>query len=110
MARKIWLFYAIASAAAAIVLLAIYVNAYDYYDVSERLRNIGRFGRQTMALISTPLGPVVGFLADPPLERAFGCGDPNEPCAFFVNWNMRFVALVTQIALLRWSVSRRSGR
>lgn len=106
MARKIWLAYSIAAVAAALVLLAIYVNAYDDYDIGDRLRGVGRFARQVMALISAPLGPLAGLLADPPLERAFGCGDPNEPCAFFVNWNTRFAALVAQIILLRWAIGR----
>ncbi|WP_442755022.1 hypothetical protein ACNHKD_18895 [Methylocystis sp. JAN1] len=106
MARKIWLFYAIATVAAGLVLLALYVNAYDDYDIGDRLRGVGRFARRAMTLLSFPLGPSVGLLADEPLERAFGCGDPNEPCAFFVHWNTRFAALVAQIGLLRWAVAR----
>jgi hypothetical protein len=106
MARKVWLYYAIATIVAALALLAIYVNAYDDYDVSDRLRGVGRFARQGMLLLSFPLGPLSGFLADAPVERAFGCGDPNEPCAFFVNWNARFAALAAQIVLLRWAIAR----
>lgn len=106
MARKIWLAYSIATVVAALVLLAIYVNAYDDYDIGDRLRGVGRFARQAMALISAPLGPLAGFLSDAPLERAFGCGDPNDPCAFFSYWNTRFAALVAQIALLRLWIAR----
>ncbi|WP_424361073.1 hypothetical protein [Methylocystis parvus] len=107
MTRKIWLAYSIVTVVAALVLLAIYVNAYDDYDVGDRLRGVGRFARHAMALISAPLGPLAGFFVDKPLERAFGCADPNEPCAFFSYWNMRFVALVAQIVLLRWALARR---
>ncbi|QGM96671.1 hypothetical protein [Methylocystis parvus] len=107
MARKIWLFYAVATIAAALVLLSVYVNAYDDYDIGDRLRAVGRFARLGMAAISFPLGPLAGLLADRPLESAFACGDPNEPCAFFLNWNTRFAALCVQIAILRWAAGRR---
>lgn len=109
LARKIWLGYAIATIALALVALAIYVNAYDDYDVSERLRALGRLTRRAMLFLSFPLGSPVGFLADGPLETAFGCGDENEPCAIFVNWQTHFVALVAQIVLLRWAIARAWG-
>lgn len=110
LARKIWLVYVIAAVSATLVLLAIYVNAYDDYDVSDRLRGFGRFTRQGMALLSFPLGLPVGLLADQPLQRAFGCGDANEPCAVFVFWHVRFAALAAQIVLLRWAIARRWGK
>jgi hypothetical protein len=105
--RKIWLVYAGLATVAALVLLARYVNAYDDYDVGDRLRALGRFTRQGMGILTFPLGSLVGLVADAPLARAFGCGDPNEPCAIFADWNARFAALLVQIALMRWALARR---
>lgn len=106
--RKVWLLYALAAVAASLVVLSIYVNTYDDYDVGDRLRGVGGFARQAMTALSFPLGPTIGLLADPALERAFGCGgDANDPCAIFVMWNTHFAALVAQIALLRWALGRR---
>jgi hypothetical protein len=104
--RAAWLAYAIATIALSIAVLAIYVNAYDDYDLSERLRATGRFVRQAMRALSVPLGAPIGAL-NSPLEKTFGCGDANEPCAVFVDWNMRFAALLAQIILLRWLIRRR---
>jgi hypothetical protein len=100
-ARKAWLIYALATVAGALLVLAIYVNAYDDYDVSERVRTLGRFTRRAMRFLCAPLGPLFGALANPALEKAFDCGDENEPCAVFVDWNVGFFALVAQIILLR---------
>ncbi|MGJ0502948.1 MAG: hypothetical protein ACR65X_04235 [Methylocystis sp.] len=104
--RAAWVAYAIATVALSIAVLAIYVNAYDDYDLSERLRATGRFVRQAMRALSFPLG-AIGALLNSPLEKSFGCGDANEPCAVFVDWNMRFAALLAQIILLRWLIRRR---
>ncbi|HEY8212742.1 MAG TPA: hypothetical protein VIG36_01205 [Methylocystis sp.] len=111
--RAAWLAYAIATVALSIAVLAIYVNAYDDYDLSdddydlsERLRATGRFVRQAMRALSFPLGAPIGAL-NSPLEKSFGCGDANEPCAVFVDGNMRFAALLAQIILLRWLIRRR---
>ncbi|MBI5011862.1 MAG: hypothetical protein HZC06_03440 [Methylocystis sp.] len=92
--------------ALSIAVLAIYVTAYDDYDLSERLRATGRFSRQAMRALSFPLGAPVGWLLDPLLEKSFGCGDENEPCAAFVDWNTHFAALVAQIVLLRWLIRK----
>ena len=105
--RLAWLAYAIATVAVSIALLAIYVTAYDDYDLSERLRATGRFVRQGMRALSFPLGALIGALLNPPLERSFGCGDENEPCAVFVDWDTHFAALLAQIVFLRWLVRRR---
>jgi hypothetical protein len=105
--RVAWLAYAIATIALSIAVLAIYVTAYDDYDLSERLRATGRFARQAMRAVSFPLGAPVGWLLDPPLEKSFGCGDENEPCAIFVNWNTHFAALLAQVVLLRRLIRRR---
>jgi ethanolamine utilization microcompartment shell protein EutL len=81
--RVAWLAYALATVALSISVLAIYVNAYDDYDLSERLRATGRFARQAMRALSFPLGAPIGALLNPPLEKSFGCADANEPCAVF---------------------------
>lgn len=107
-ARRLWLVYAVATVAAALVLLAIYVNQYDDFDVGDRLRQTGRFVRRAMAALSFPLGFAAG-LAEGPLDAAFGCGDANEPCAVFVDWNLRFAALVAQIVALRWALAWRKA-
>jgi hypothetical protein len=107
LARKLWLAYAVSTVACALVLLAAYVNAYDDYDIGDRLRSLGRFARHAMDVITFPLGLPAGFLADGPLHNAFGCGDQNEPCAVFVVWQAQFTALVAQIAVFRWLLARR---
>ncbi len=109
MARKIWLAYAIATVVGALVLLAIYVNAYDDYDVGDRLRALGGVTRRAMLLVTFPLGLPARLLADGPLRAAFGCGDDNDPCAIFVDWQTLFAALVAQIVLLRYVIARRRG-
>jgi hypothetical protein len=104
--RAAWLVYAMATVSLSIAVLAIYVTAYDDYDLSERLRATGRFTRQAMQALSFPLGAPVGWLLDPPLEKTFGCGDEKEPCAAFVDWNTHFAALLAQIVLLRWLIRK----
>jgi hypothetical protein len=106
-ARKIWLAYTLIALAGALALLAVYVNAYDDYDIGDRLRGLGRFTRKSMSLLTFPLGMPAGLLADGPLRAAFGCGDANEPCAIFVTWQVQFTALVAQIVFLRWLIARR---
>jgi hypothetical protein len=105
--RVAWRAYAIATVALSIAVLAIYVTSYDDYDLSERLRATGRFARQAMRAVSFPLGALIGALLNTPLEKSFGCGDENEPCAVFVDWNTHFAALLTQVVLLRWLIGRR---
>lgn len=105
--RVAWLVYAIAAIALSIAVLAIFVKAYDDYDVSDRVRSIGRFARQAMRALSFPLGAPSGALLNPLLEKSFGCGDENEPCAIFIDWNTHFAALLAQIVLLRWLIGRR---
>ncbi|MGJ0509544.1 MAG: hypothetical protein ACR652_20970 [Methylocystis sp.] len=100
-ARKIWLAYAILAIAGALALLAIYVNAYDDYDVGDRLRGLGRVVRRAMAILTFPLGAPAGWLADGPLHDAFGCGEETAPCAIFVLWQAQFGALVAQVVLMR---------
>ncbi|RTL85041.1 MAG: hypothetical protein EKK29_12435 [Hyphomicrobiales bacterium] len=105
LARKLWLFYALATVTAALVLLAAYVNIYDDYDVGPRLRGLGLFTRRAMAALGFP-SSLPATLLTGPLVAAFGCGDENDPCAIFVMWQTLFVALVAQIALLRWAIGR----
>lgn len=106
-ARTAWLIYTVIAIASALVVLAVYVNTYDDYDISERLRATGRFARTAMRVLSFPLGLPVGALANGPLESALGCGDLNEPCSVFVDWHTHFAAIVAQIVLLRRLVARR---
>ncbi len=102
----IWLAYTAIAIVGALTLLAIYVNIYDDYDVSDRLRAAGALTRRVMWVLSLPLGLPVGALASTPMEAAFGCGEAREPCAVFVDWNLRFATIVAQIVLLRWLVAR----
>ncbi len=105
-ARKIWLAYALVTIAGALVLLALYVNAYDDYDIGDRLRGLGRFTRRAMNIVTFPLGLPAGLIADGPLKGAFGCGDENDPCAIFTLWQAQFAALVAQIVGLGWLTRR----
>lgn len=105
LARKLWLFYALASMTAALVLLAAYVNVYDDYDVGPRLRGLGLFTRRAMLALSFPSSLPASLLTSP-LSAAFGCGDENDPCAIFVMWQTLFAALIAQIVLLRWAIGR----
>lgn len=109
-ARGLWLAYAIATILASLAVLAIYVMTYDDYDLSDRLRAVGRFARRAMRVLSFPLGLPIGALLNGPLEAAFACGDEKEPCAVFIDWHTHFAALVAQVALLRWLIVRRSKR
>ncbi len=52
-ARKIWLAYTLITLAGALVLLAVYVNAYDDYDIGARLRGLGRFTRRAMNIVNS---------------------------------------------------------
>lgn len=104
-ARKLWLAYALATILCSFAVLAIYVNTYDDYDISERLLAAGRFLRQAMTVLSFPLGLPFAF-ADEPLQRAFGCEGADAPCSLFVAWNTRFAVILVQTALLRWLVAR----
>lgn len=107
-ARKFWLAYAAIAVVGSFIILTIYVNAYDDYDISDRLRATGRFARQAMRLFSFPLGFPFAALANGPLEKSFGCGDENEPCAVFIDWHTHFAAVLAQILMLRWLIFRRA--
>ena len=106
-ARSLWLAYAILTVLCAFAVLAIYVNTYDDYDVSDRLRAAGVFLRRSMNVLSFPLGWLVGALTKAPLAAVFGCKAPEAPCSLFIDWQTRFVALLAQIVLLRWVIARR---
>jgi hypothetical protein len=105
-ARKIWLAYTLIAIAGALMLLAVYVNAYDDYDIGDRLRALGGFTRRAMLALGFPLSLPASLLTGP-LDAAFGCGDANEPCAVFVMWQTLFAALVAQVAALRLAIGRR---
>jgi len=83
------------------LVLAIYVSAYDNTGVTERLRATGAFTRTVMQVLSFPLGFPLGALADPFLERSFGCAASDEPCAIFVDWWTHFAAILVQIVILQ---------
>jgi hypothetical protein len=105
LARRLWLLYALATIMAALILLAVYVNTYDDYDVGDRLRGLGGFTRRAMLALGFPVSLPASLLTGP-LDAAFGCGDANEPCAVFVLWQTQFAALVAQIVALRWWIGR----
>jgi len=93
--------YTVGVVAGALMVLAIYVNAYDDFGVTPRLAATGRFTRAIMQVLSFPLGFPIGALADPILERNFDCEAQGEPCATFIAWWTRFAALFVQILLSR---------
>ncbi len=109
LASRLWLVYAAATIFGSLLILAIYVNAYDNTGVTERLRATGAFTRTAMQVFSFPLGLPMGAGANLFLERRFGCANPNEPCAVFVDWWTHFGAVLAQVVLLRWFL-RRSSR
>jgi len=106
-ARTAWLAYAAVAIIGALTVLTIYVNTYDDYDVSECLYAAGAFTRRAMSALSFPLGFLLSTVAGGPLEASFNCGATNEPCAIFIDWNLKFAAIISQIALLRGIVTRR---
>ncbi len=107
LASTLWLIYAIATILGSLVILAIYVNAYDNTGITERLRAIGAFTRTTMQVLSFPFGLPLGAAANPFLERNFGCAAPDsEPCITFIDWWTHFAAVLAQVILIRWFVRR----
>jgi hypothetical protein len=96
--------YTAAAILGSLLVLAIYVSAYDNTGVTERLRATGAFTRTTMQVLSFPLGLPLGAAADPFLERSFGCAASGEPCATFIDWWTRFAAVLAQIAIFHWLI------
>jgi hypothetical protein len=101
LASRLWLIYMIATILGSLVLLAIYVSAYDNTGVTERLRATGAFTRAAMQILSFPLGFPLGAAANPFLERNFGCAPLDEPCATFIDWWTHFTAILVQIIIFR---------
>ncbi len=101
LASRLWLIYMIAAILGSLVVLAIYVSAYDNTGVTERLRAMGAFTRTAMQVLSFPLGFPLGAAADPFLERSFGCAASDEPCATFIHWWTHFAAILAQIIILQ---------
>jgi len=97
LASRLWLIYTAATILGSLLVLAIYVSAYDNTGVTERLRATGAFTRTVMQVLSFPLGAA----ADPFLERSFGCAASDEPCAIFVDWWTHFAAILVQIVILQ---------
>lgn len=108
LARTLWLAYTVATILGSLVVLAIYVNAYDDNGRTEQLRAIGNFTRWAMRIISFPLGLPLGAATNWPFERTFACEAPGEPCGVFIEWWTQFVSLLIQVFLLRWLVRRAS--
>ena len=101
LASRLWIIYTTATILGSLVILAIYVSAYDNTGVTERLRAMGAFTRTAMQLLSFPLGFPLGAAAAPFLERNFGCAPLDEPCATFIDWWTHFAAVIAQIIIFR---------
>jgi hypothetical protein len=106
LARALWRVYTVASILCSLLILAIYVNTYDDYGLTERLRAIGGFARWVMRIISFPIGLAFGAVANGLFERIFGCEEVTEPCGVFIDWWTHFAALLAQLTLFRWLVRR----
>ena len=72
LARALWLVYNVASILGSLLILAVYVNTYDDYGLTERLRAIGGFTRWMMRVIFFPIGLPFGAMANGLFERIFG--------------------------------------
>ena len=103
---RTWLTYAAGVVAGSLLVLAIFVKAYDDFGVTARLAATGNFTRTTMQALSFSLGFPIGALAEPLLERNFDCAPQSEPCATFIAWWTRFAVILIQILLLRWIAQR----
>ena len=55
-AARAWFAYTAGVLASALLVLAIYVNAYDDYGVTPKLTATGSFTREVMQALSFPLG------------------------------------------------------
>jgi hypothetical protein len=99
LASRLWVIYTTAAILGSLLVLAIYVSAYDNTGVTERLRATGAFTRTAMQVLSFPLGLPLGAAADPFLERSFGCAALDEPCATFIDWWTHFTAVLAQIII-----------
>ena len=60
LASRLWLIYTAAAIVGSLLVLAIYVSAYDNTGVTERLRATGAFTRTAMQVLSFPLGIPIG--------------------------------------------------
>ncbi len=106
LASSLWLIYTLATIVGSLVVLAMYVSAYDNTGVTERLQAMGAFTRTAMQLLSFPLGFPLGAAADPFLERNFGCAALDEPCATFIDWWTHFAAILVQIVIFHRLIRR----
>jgi magnesium-transporting ATPase (P-type) len=106
LASSLWLIYTLATIVGSLVVLAMYVSAYDNTGVTERLQAMGAFTRTAMQLLSFPLGFPLGAAADPFLERRFGCAASDEPCATFIDWWTHFAAILVQIVIFHRLIRR----
>lgn len=111
---RLWLGYAAVTIFGSLLVLAIYVNAYDNTGMTERLRAAGVFLHTVMQVLSFPLGLALGAAANPSLAQYFRCGAPDDPCAVFIDWWTHFAAILIQIAFFniltrRWRAAKRLG-
>jgi hypothetical protein len=106
LALRAWFVYTAGVVVGSLLILAIYVKAYDDYGVTPRLAATGSFTRTVMQALSFPLGFPLGAFADPILERNFNCDAQSEPCATFIAWWTRFATIFAQILLLRGIAQR----
>lgn len=107
LAHRLWLAWTALAVVVALVALTHYVNVYDDYDISPRLDAAGALTRRAMAIVSFPLGQIVGGALDSSLERSFACdGVATHPCAVFVDWWTHVAAIVAQSLLLLRGVRR----
>ena len=106
LASRLWLIYTSAAILGSLVVLAMYVGAYDNTGVTERLRAMGAFTRTAMQVLSFPLGFPLGAAVNPFLDRNFGCAVLDEPCTTFIDWWTHFAAILVQIIIFRWLIQR----
>ena len=98
---RIWLVYTSIVVIVSLIALTRYVNTYDDYDISSRLEDIGGATLQSMSIASFPSGWIFGALLNAPIQRFFACDDViTHPCAVFIDWWIKFCAIILQSILM----------
>ena len=98
---RIWFAYTSIAAAVSLVVLTQYVNTYDDYDISPRLKDIGSVTLRTMNIASFPSGWIFGAILNAPIQRSFACdGITTHPCAVFIDWWIKFGAIILQSVMI----------
>jgi len=106
LAHRLWLVYSIEAVVASLIVLTLYLSAYDDNGVTERLRSLVSFSRRPMRILSFPLGLRLGAVADSPFAKSFSCAGPSGPCSVFIDWSTNFGALTAQVLLFSLLVRR----